>query len=408
MDDEIRSEQYSDLGNLLKEKIMIRLTSGEEEIIVKQLPAPKPLRNYSQVYQIRGKHFPCIHNAIPEISKREKMRKSANGQIISFRCMTINEANDAADVINTRLGKYGYKATSIHNKVAFETSPETSLVPLLRKYGFRILYCEHSNIEEIVTFAKEDESKQSVNIRTIIEAKEAEVKRILNKKILLPKKLSKLYSNVCLPDIDQYDTKFLAFLIDQKPTVQQLSTYVALYHMAEIGIPFPYVDPRSLIRIIQSHTGMSHNTLQRYLYDDEFPLQKRLGTIYTFSEIELNLSLYSSDVRGDEQFVSAFDYLTKIAENKTPKMNLPATKIDRRSVQINKSKLIESVSKSTSHDVKPPEQDYTITPKEDGFDINIKEINKISTESTFTYEDKTFRIRKDKTSSKIMLELIGE
>ena len=344
----IVEEGNTDLFEMLKGKMMMNLTKEEEAVIIEKLPAIKPLRNYSQVYQIRGKHFPCIHNAIPEISKREKMRKSANGQIISFRCMTINEANDAADVINTRLGKYGYKATSIHNKVAFETSPETSLVPLLRKYGFRILYCEHSNIEEIVTFAKEDESKQSVNIRTIIEAKEAEVKRILNKKILLPKKLSKLYSNVCLPDIDQYDTKFLAFLIDQKPTVQQLSTYVALYHMAEIGIPFPYVNARSLTRIINSYTSISTRNLQRYLYDDEFPLQKRLGSIYTFSEIEINLIVDSSDSSEDKQFASALVSIKETSENVTGKTSENVTGKTSENVT---GKTSENVTGKTSENV---------------------------------------------------------
>ena len=162
---------------------------------------------------------------------------------------------------------------------------------------------------------------------------------------MMPKKLTKLYSDVSLPDIDQYDTKFLAFLIDQKPTVQQLSTYVALYHMAEIGIPFSYVHPRSLMRIIQSHTGISSRNLQHYLYDDEFPLQKRLGAIYTFSEIELNLSLDSFDMSNDEQLVSKLDSLKEFSENKTHRMNLPENKIDMRSVKINNSKLIKTASK---------------------------------------------------------------
>ena len=94
MDDEIRSKQYSDLTNLSK-KIMLNLTKTEEEIIAKNLPTPKRIKNYSGVYQITGKHFPCIHNAIPKISRREKMSKSADGEIISFRCITMKEAKEA-------------------------------------------------------------------------------------------------------------------------------------------------------------------------------------------------------------------------------------------------------------------------------------------------------------------------
>ena len=303
---------------MLKEKIMISLTKEEEDIIVKKLPASKPLKNYAQVYQLTGKHFPCIHEAIPKISRREKMSASADGEIISFRCITMNEAQEAVNTINTVLGKYGYKATSIGNKTVFKTSAETSLVPLLKKYGFRVLYCEHSNVEEIITFVKEHGSNQSLDIRTIIETQEAKATSLLGEQVVFPKKLTKLYSDISLPDIDQYDTKFFAFLIDQKPTIQQLSIYVALYHLAEIGIPFPYVDPRSLMRIIESYTDVSYRTLQRYLYDDDFPFQKRLGSIYTFSEIELNLSIDSSDMSDyDEQFAYALDSLKEVSENVT-------------------------------------------------------------------------------------------
>lgn len=301
-------DDYSEFVKNLRKKFTIKFTTEEEDLIIKRLPPMKPLITFSGIYQLEGKHFPCIHDAIPNISKRVRMKKFDNGAKVYFSCNTDKEAKKATTSIESTLGEYGYKAYSKHDIVVFQTSEDTSIIPILSRLGLKILYCEHSDHNEKIIFG-EYEKQQPYSLIKTIKDKEKKISKKLNKQISLPHKLNKIHSEICLPDIECYDPNFMAFLIEQKPTKQQMCTFLTLYHLAKIGIPFPIVNVRNLIRIVHDYTKISKRVLENQLFDNEFPLQKRLASIYTFDEIELNMSLELNDVDDDEirdHFVNSF------------------------------------------------------------------------------------------------------
>ena len=101
-----------------------------------------------------GTHSPCIHDAIPQISRSVKMKVSADGKLVLFTCKTQEESRYAVNTINSKLGYFGYHAHYKDNLVIFQTSEFTSLEQLISKFGYRILYCEHDSKTEKNCFCR--------------------------------------------------------------------------------------------------------------------------------------------------------------------------------------------------------------------------------------------------------------
>ena len=277
-----------ELLSSLNDRVKIKLERREEEMILKKLPPTKNFIKYERVYQISGKHYPCIHNAIPDLAQRVQMKKSESGKIVTFVCKTAKEARDAVDSINDELGNHGYTAHSNENTVIFNTSTITSLSPLLSSRGCRVLYCEHSRENEIITFGKE-EGQDDCDLRSIIEKAEKRATQKTKRTVIFPKKIISLGSNITLPDCELYNPKFIKFLIKEHPTDYQLKTYLSLYHLAELGIPVPYIQERHLIRIIHAYYDVPLKSLEKHLLDAKIPLQARFAKLFTTDELHVSI-----------------------------------------------------------------------------------------------------------------------
>ena len=91
-----------------------------------------------------------------------------------------------------------------------------------------------------------------------------------------------------MPDIKNYPLYFIQFLIQERPTRQQLITYIILHQMFEIGIPFHIIDEWNLIRIIHLYGTISSRTLEKQFISPN-PIHKRLVGIYSSVKGNRNL-----------------------------------------------------------------------------------------------------------------------
>jgi len=292
----ISHENMVDLLVHMNKKLQIKFNEEEESVILRNLPKfEKPIKYYA-IYRLQGKHSPCVHEAVPNISRCVKMKKSKNGKYVMFSCTTTKEAQNAALAINTKLKRFGYNAKSIKNIVIFETSTKTSLTPKLSKMKLRVLFCEHGKENEKIYFADKSDIKPK-NLVKMLTQLEKELSKELERNVKFPKKIKMLSRDMWLPNVETYSPKFMSFIIEQRPTTTQLRTYIALYNLAELGIPFSYVDNWSLNRIIHQYTKIPKKTLEKQLSGPE-SLQKRLATIYSFAELDttMNLDLVYAEV----------------------------------------------------------------------------------------------------------------
>ena len=304
-------------------RIEIKLQDNEIKAIIDCLPAFPKLITYEAIWQLGpGKHSPCIHDAVPNLTTNIPMKKSCNGKTVTFHCKSIQEAQDASNRINFMLGRFGYKADFDKKYVIVQTSKLSSVSVILKEQGLLPLICDHDQENEIIIFA------QPCGLKKFdIHGSFNEHKKIFHEnfgiELKLPRNLKKLKCcNIVLPDFEAYNPDFMKFVIENKPSIQQLKSYITLYHLAELGIPIHIICKRDLVKIIQKYTKIPKKTLEKQLIEKQPNLQKRLEKIYSYDQAQISIQL-KSDRSVSREILTAIEYhldgLKETVENKDRK-----------------------------------------------------------------------------------------
>lgn len=288
------NQYVEDLIPKLTKRLEIKLKQDEIENIVNLLPKFPELIRYKSIWQLGpGKHSPCIHNTIPDITNRIPMKNTCQGKKAKFQYNTIKEAKQAVAKINSELGELGYKACIKDNYVEVTTSEFTSISRMLSKLNFVPLFCQHAHMKEIIFFAEPfglNHYSLGVELQNIQEQFYKQFKT----KLHLPKNRKKIKCRNTLPDFKEYNPDFMEFIIKYKPKEQQLRTYIGLYQLAETGIPVHRINKRDLVRLVQKYTKMPLRTVQNHLVHSEPTLQDILiNEIYSYYESSNSIKLRS-------------------------------------------------------------------------------------------------------------------
>ena len=290
------NNQYSIQYNL---DLTIKITPEEEANIVDRLPAIPMVSKYDFIYEILGEHTPCFYDETTITAKCINMKKSFDGRLAIFACESNDEAKIISKKIKKNLGKYGYKIKDIKdNVILLQNSDITSIAPILSDNQCRAIIWNHDKKHERILFVKNNKNLSIKSLKKIIEKKEKEACQKLNMNISFPKKIQLKYKDVLLPDIAQYSPKFVDFLLEVRPTKYEMMTYLALYHLAELGVPFLHIQKQSLGRIISNYTNMRLRTVEKHLIDKphDDPLHRKLANIFVYAELYSGLQLYLHDM----------------------------------------------------------------------------------------------------------------
>ena len=68
------------------------------------------ITRYHSIFQIEGKHTPCVTDILLKKPRLLNSKKFAKGESMSFSCDAVSESSSIVNSINRKLGKYGYKA----------------------------------------------------------------------------------------------------------------------------------------------------------------------------------------------------------------------------------------------------------------------------------------------------------
>ncbi len=270
---------------------ILSLTENDVSFIASHLPKLSKYEEYKKIYQLGpGIHHPCIYDLLPRLSTQVNMKKSCDGKTAQFYCETQDESKIVVREINSKFGKYGYKASSKNNLVTLRTSPHTSISQILSNIGLVPLYWKHDERYETIVFA-EPYGCNGYDLRTTLESKKIEFREKFGCKIEFPEKISTLQKNLLLPDIKSYSPAFMEFLIKERARKPLLMTYMALYNMAEIGIPLHLIKKRDLIKIIHAYNNTSIRTLEKQLTDKQTrKLKDLLKKIFSLVEPPITLN----------------------------------------------------------------------------------------------------------------------
>ena len=288
--------------------------------IIDALPELPDVIQLSHTGMLSGKHFSCLHEVTKEITDGMPIKKSRNGQTVAFVCKTTQDAKNAVKNINSQLYDYGYDAYNDDNLVTVKTSDYTSVSTMLGTIGLVGLYCIHLKNEEKFHFGVPVDLK-NFNIHKEIKKRKNLVKKKFGVTLKIPDKLVLERRETHIPDSDAVDPKFLEFIIKNKPTRQQLKTYMCLYQLVQINIPIQYLDKWDLVEIIHKHTGNPIKTLRNQLVDDENPLQKRIMEIFEYNVPDLTITPRFRIP--PESFLDRLDYTIRLMQESS------ATKTDR-------------------------------------------------------------------------------
>lgn len=288
--------------------------------IIDALPELPDIIQLSHIGRLSGKHFPCLHEVTKEITDGIPIKKSRDGQTVVFVCKTIQDAKNAVKNINSQLYDYGYDAYNDDNLVTVKTSDYTSVSTMLGTMGLVGLYCIHLKNEEKFHFGVPADLK-NFDINKEIKKRKNLVKKKFGVTLKIPDKLVLERCEMYIPDSDAVDPKFLEFIIKNKPTRQQLKTYMCLYQLVQINIPIQHLDKWDLVEIVHTHTGNPIKTLRNQLVDNESPLQKRIMEIFEYNVPDL---IITPRFRiPPESFLDRLDYTIRSMQESS------ATKTDR-------------------------------------------------------------------------------
>ena len=295
------NQYFKELTTELTKRLEIRLTNKEIEDVIKVLPEFPKLIPYKTIWQIGpGKHQPCIHEISPDATKGIPIMNSSTGKTAKFQFDKKENAQKIMEKINSELGKYGYSAEIKDEYVFVRTSEFTSVSQILAKQGLVPLFCEHGEDTEVVFFA-EPYGLNRYNLKQAFEEAEEKFYKKFGTKLILPKNRKRIKCrNVKLPDFNTYNPNFMEFIIKYRPNEQQLKTYIALYRLAEIGIPIHFINKRDLVRLVEKYTKMSKRTVQNHLVENKPTLQNKLvDEIYSYSKTDIAIRLRAKNIQDE-------------------------------------------------------------------------------------------------------------
>ena len=307
------------IWNHIQNNLTAKLPGNLTNKIINTLPELPDIIRLSHNGLLSGKHFPCLHEVTTQITDAMPIKKSRDGKTVAFVCKTIRDAKNAVKNINSDLYDYGYDAYNDDNFVTVRTSDYTSVSTMLGTMGLVGLYCIHLKNEEKFYFGVPYDLK-IFDIHKEIKKRKNLAKKKFGITLKIPDKLILKRCDMYIPDSDAVDPKFLEFIIKNKPTRQQLKTYMCLYQLVQINIPIQHLDKWDLVEIVHKHTGNPIKTLRNQLVDNKNPLQKRIMEIFEY-EIP-NLTITPQFRMPPESFLDRLDYtLRSMQEPSTTKID---------------------------------------------------------------------------------------
>ena len=288
------------------ENVITPLSDYKKEMLLGILPTPPSVVQYHFILRLGpGVHFPCAHDLISQFPDESKFLKSHNGERARYYCQSDIERRVIADKIKS-LKDYGYELTEITaDYIEFRPSADTSIAPIMAKLGLVPLYTVHKQGKESVFYAV-PYKKNAYDLRGELQRRQDKLSK-KDKNLSFPNTITHIQSDVYLPSMQFYNSKFMELLIDHRPkfTKPMVMTLTALYIMAEHGLVINCVKTSALIDLIYRWWGnkLSRKTIENHLQRSD-PLQDEISGLYDSKKIDASIH---SDPNHKPQFVSRLD-----------------------------------------------------------------------------------------------------
>ena len=294
-------EELDQFGN-----VQTPLSDHKKDLILGALPTTPSIVKYHSIQRLGpGMHIPCMHDLISEFPNEFKFLKSHDGKRARYYCQSIIERRVIADNIRS-LKDYGYNLTEITDDyVEFSSSEDTSIAPIMAKIGLVPLYTEHKQGKESIFYAVPYKKNSSTLLKELQKRQDKLSKK--GKNVSFPNKITRIQSDMYLPNMQFYSTKFMELLINHKPkfTKPMVMTLTALYLMAEYHVVIRCLRNSDLIDLVHRWWGekLSKKTIEKHIQGDA-RLQDEISGLYDSKKI--NSSIHSNP-NHKPQFVSHID-----------------------------------------------------------------------------------------------------
>ena len=260
----------------------IRLQESQIQFILEKIPS-REIKDYKKIYQLSGKHSICPLNYLGVLSDRLILKKE-DGTSFEVQCIPDDERKILVTQLRNNLSKYHYRIDEINSGVRV-VLPWHSTGKILSGVGADLICGTiERNLEKILFVPCDGFSGEKLK-QAVAKAK-TKFKKQYGSECTYPEKISVLTKNISLPVFTgYYDWKYLHFLINEKPTPDQLKVLDSLYLFIRNGINVYEIAIADLIKLVTRHTGISAKKIRRYLQENPSTLQTRLYHGWVMSTI---------------------------------------------------------------------------------------------------------------------------